>query len=208
MIVIEGIEGAGKSTAIESVMTTLNSLGVNNIVKTREPGGTPIAELMRNLLKHGLEDEIPTVQTEVLMMYAARSQLLNNVIWPALKRGEWVVSDRHDLSSLAYQGGGRGIDKKVLETLSHFCVEGFKPSLTLFLDVNLEMSESRVVSRGKKDRIEKEERDFFKRVREAYLHYAENDPSIITIDANRSLSDVTKTIQLTIRQWYERRDAI
>lgn len=203
MIAVEGIEGSGKSSAMQCVIDTLKTLGVTDITTTREPGGTPMAESMRALLKHGLESEMPTDQTEVLLMYASRSQLLHHVIWPALEKGQWVVADRHNLSSLAYQGGGRGIDKQVMETLSDFCVQGFKPGLTLFLDVSLENSEKRVLQRGQKDRIEKEEKAFFKRVRDTYLAYAESDDSILCIDANRSLDEVQDSIKDAVTTWYQ-----
>lgn len=204
MIVIEGIEGAGKSSAIETVIKTLSALGIKDVVTTREPGGTPIAETMRKLLKEGIGEEIPTIQTEVLLMYAARSQLLENVIKPSISKGQWVVSDRHNLSSLAYQGGGRGVDKAILDTITRFCVGDFKPDLTLFLDVSLEVGESRVVSRGKKDRFEQEEKAFFKRVREAYLDYAKKDRSIVTIDANQTLEEVQSSIEHILRARYDR----
>lgn len=205
MIVIEGIEGAGKSTAIACVKKTLMSLGVEKIVLTREPGGTPIAESLRSILKHGMQDELPTLQTEVLLMYAARSQLLNSVIWPAINKGEWVVADRHDLSSFTYQGAGRGADLKVINALSTFCVQGFEPSLTLYLDVNPTLSMSRVTKRGEKDRFEKEKTDFFMRVRDAYLAYAKEDSTIVTIDASQSLDAVSDNIENEIKKWYESR---
>lgn len=203
MIVVEGIEGSGKSSAIQCVIDTLKRLGVEDIVTTREPGGTPIAESMRSILKHGLEGELPTDQTEVLLMYAARSQLLHHVIWPALKAGKWVIADRHNLSSLAYQGGGRGINQTVMETLSDFCVQGFKPGLTLFLDVDLENSEKRVIRRGQKDRIEQEEKAFFERVRDSYLAYAASDDTIVTIDANQALDVVHGDIMKTVKTWFQ-----
>lgn len=106
-IVIEGLEGAGKTTAHDVVVNALRQHGVEDIVFTREPGGTPLAEKLRDLFKRGVDGEKPTVKAEVLMLYAARVQLVETVILPALARGAWVVGDRHDLSSQAYQGGGR-----------------------------------------------------------------------------------------------------
>lgn len=206
MIVVEGIEGAGKSTAIQAIEKVLrNQLGVVEIVKTREPGGTPIAEKLRDILKHGEGNDTLTTQTEVLLMYASRSQLLNSVIKPALSDGKWVISDRHNLSSIAYQGGGRGVDFNVLDMLSRFTMDDFSPSLTLYIDVSPELGLSRVSQRGKKDRIEKEDIVFFERVREVYLAFAEKDPNIITIDGRLSIEEVDSTICNEIVSWYEQR---
>ena len=109
-IVIEGLEGAGKSTAMQTVVDTLKSLGVNDIVFTREPGGTPLAEKLRHLIKYETEEPV-TDKAELLMLYAARIQLVENVIKPALAEGKIVLGDRHDMSSQAYQGGGRQFDQ-------------------------------------------------------------------------------------------------
>lgn len=116
-IVIEGLEGAGKTTAIKTVVETLNQAGIQDIAFTREPGGTPLAEKLRELIKQGISGEKVTDKAELLMLYAARVQLVENVIKPALAAGKWVVGDRHDLSSQAYQGGGRGIDRQLMQSL-------------------------------------------------------------------------------------------
>ena len=113
-IAIEGLEGAGKSTAHQFVVQLLNELGVNNVIFTREPGGTPLAEKLRALIKHETEEPI-TDKAELLMLYAARIQLVENVIKPALAQGKWVVGDRHDMSSQAYQGGGRRLDADFMQ---------------------------------------------------------------------------------------------
>ncbi len=205
MIVIEGIEGAGKSTAMSVVNRVLTELGVSELLHTREPGGTPIAEKLRTILKQGSQDERIVVQTEVLLMYASRAQLLNNVILPALEKGVWVVSDRYDLSSFAYQGGGRQVSLDVIETLSDFCLQGFKPSLTLYIDVTPELSMQRVAMRGGKDRIESEDIEFFERVRSVYLEFAKHSSSIKTIDGSLPLDAVEQAIEQEIRQWYAQR---
>ena len=116
-IVVEGLEGAGKSTAIKTVLETLNAAGIHDVVNTREPGGTPLAEKMRQLVKEEHQGEELKDMTELLLLYAARVQLVENVIKPALANGQWVVGDRHDLSSQAYQGGGRQMDAALMKNL-------------------------------------------------------------------------------------------
>lgn len=160
-IVIEGLEGAGKTSAINTVIDTLAEVGVHNITFTREPGGTPLAEKLRDLIKQGIESDPVTDKAELLMLYAARVQLVETVIKPALARGCWVVGDRHDLSSQAYQGGGRGIDQQLMQSLRTLVLGEFKPSLTLYLDLDPEIGLQRARSRGELDRIEKQSLDFF-----------------------------------------------
>jgi thymidylate kinase (EC 2.7.4.9) len=135
-IVIEGLEGAGKTTAREAVVAVLHEQGIEDVVFTREPGGTPLAEQLRVLVKQGIDGEQVSDKAELLMLYAARVQLVENVIKPALARGAWVVGDRHDLSSQAYQGGGRGLDTQLMTTLRDAVLGDFRPDLTLYLDVN------------------------------------------------------------------------
>lgn len=137
-IVVEGLEGAGKSTAINAIVETLKASGVEDIVNTREPGGTVLAEKMRSLVKEEHEGEKLQDMTELLLMYAARVQLVENVIKPALDNGQWVLGDRHDMSSQAYQGGGRQIARTTMESLKSTTLGGFKPDLTLYLDLDLE----------------------------------------------------------------------
>ena len=140
-IVIEGLEGAGKTTARNVVVDTLKSLGVADMVFTREPGGTQLAEKLRSLVLDikSVGDEVITDKAEVLMFYAARVQLVETVIKPALAEGKWVIGDRHDLSTQAYQGGGRGIDQTMLATLRDAVLGDFRPDLTLYLDVTPEV---------------------------------------------------------------------
>lgn len=134
---------------------------MHNITFTREPGGTPLAEKLRDLIKQGIESDPVTDKAELLMLYAARVQLVETVIKPALARGCWVVGDRHDLSSQAYQGGGRGIDQQLMQSLRTLVLGEFKPSLTLYLDLDPEIGLQRARSRGELDRIEKQSLDFF-----------------------------------------------
>ncbi|MBK5072886.1 dTMP kinase [Budviciaceae bacterium CWB-B4] len=204
-IVIEGLEGAGKTTARDTVVKALHDSGIQNIVFTREPGGTPLAEKLRELVKQGVGDEVLTDKAELLMMYTSRVQLVENVIKPALSRGDWVVGDRHDLSSQAYQGGGRGIDNQLMTTLRDTVLGDFRPDLTLYLDIPPEAGLKRARARGELDRIEKESLAFFERTRQRYVELAQADPSIVTIDASQPLEKVTASIQTAMNHWLESR---
>ena len=200
-IVIEGLEGAGKTTAINTVARILKQHHISDLQFTREPGGTPIAEALRNIIKNGLDNEPLTDKAELLMLYAARIQLVDNVIKPALKMGKWVIGDRHDLSTQAYQGGGRQIDKVFIETLQAQVLGDFKPDLTLYLDIVPELGLMRAKSRGQLDRIEQQSLPFFERIRQRYLQLAERDNTIVTIDANKSIEEVTTQIETVLNSW-------
>ncbi|MBK4723798.1 dTMP kinase [Erwinia sp. MYb375] len=202
-IVIEGLEGAGKTTARDAVVSELQRHGINDIVFTREPGGTPLAEKLRELIKEGINDEPVTDQAELLMLYAARVQLVENVIKPALARGAWVVGDRHDLSSQAYQGGGRGMDSELMRSLKQAVLGDFSPDLTLYLDVTPEIGLQRARARGALDRIEQESLNFFIRTRDRYLALAAADTRIKTVDATQSLEQVTVSLRQTLDQWLQ-----
>ena len=208
-IVIEGLEGAGKTTARDVIVDTLKTLGVGDIVFTREPGGTLLAEKLRSLVLdiRSVGDEVITDKAEVLMFYAARVQLVETVIKPALASGNWVIGDRHDLSTQAYQGGGRGIDQTLLTTLRDAVLGDFRPDLTIYLDVTPEVGLKRARARGELDRIEQESLDFFNRTRARYLELAEQDPSIRTIDATQSLEEVVADIRRTVTAWVEEQGA-
>lgn len=202
-IVIEGLEGAGKTTARQLVVETLQSAGIHDMVFTREPGGTILAEKLRSLVLdiQSTGDEVINDKAEVLMFYAARVQLVETVIKPALARGQWVIGDRHDLSTQAYQGGGRGIDRMMLATLRDAVLGDFRPNLTLYLDVTPEVGLQRARARGELDRIEQESMNFFNRTRARYLELAAADPSIRTVDATQPLDAVARDIRATIAQW-------
>ncbi|EOW6744329.1 dTMP kinase [Cronobacter dublinensis] len=204
-IVIEGLEGAGKTTARHLVVETLKSLGITDLTFTREPGGTVLAEKLRSLVLDikSVGDEVITDNAEVLLFYAARVQLVETVIKPALARGEWVIGDRHDLSTQAYQGGGRGIDRALLTTLRQAVLGDFAPDLTIYLDVDPRIGLERARARGELDRIEQESLDFFNRTRARYLELAAADPRIVTIDACQTLDAVSRDIRATVTRWVQ-----
>ncbi|HCH1964402.1 dTMP kinase [Vibrio parahaemolyticus] len=203
-IVVEGLEGAGKSTAIKTVLDTLKQAGIENIVNTREPGGTPLAEKMRALVKEEHEGEELKDMTELLLLYAARVQLVENVIKPALANGQWVVGDRHDLSSQAYQGGGRQIDASLMKNLRDTTLGDFKPAFTLYMDIDPRIGLERARGRGELDRIEKMDISFFERTRERYLEIANADQSIVVINAEQSIEEVSRDIQDALNEWLSR----
>ncbi|MFQ6371083.1 dTMP kinase [Shewanella sp. YIC-542] len=198
-IVIEGLEGAGKSSAVALVQSFLQQLTGNMPVCTREPGGTPLAEKIRTLVKTVDATDPLCDEAECLLMYAARAQLVNNVIKPALLRGEWVLGDRHNLSSLAYQGGGRGL-MPLVQTISRATLGEFKPHLTLYLDIPPAVGMARAASRGALDRIEQQALTFFERARATYLSLAAADDTIVVIDANQPLAQVHRDIRHTLAQ--------
>lgn len=173
LLTLEGGEGAGKSTVLAAISAALRAHG-DEVVCTREPGGTPLAEEIRGLLL-ATRDEPLHAQTELLLMFASRVQHVRETVQPALARGAWVVSDRFTDASHAYQGGGRGIDPTLIERLERDVV-GVQAGLTLLLDVPVDVGLARARGRGAVDRIESERNDFFDRVRAAYRDRAAADP--------------------------------
>lgn len=192
-IVIEGLEGAGKSSAISLVGDFIEKHTGRLAVCTREPGGTPLAEKMRDLVKIAEENDPLCDEAECLLLYAARAQLVANVIKPALASGDWVLGDRHNLSSLAYQGGGRGL-MPLVKVVSQATLGDFKPDLTIYLDIDPELGLKRAANRGELDRIEKQALDFFERARATFLEFADNDDTIAVIDAGQTMAEVHKDI--------------
>ena len=200
-IVIEGIECSGKTIIHEHVINIFREYGIDEIISTREPGSTPLGEQLRILIKEGIKEENITCKAELLMLYAARIQLVETVIKPALTRGAWVISDRYDLSSQAYQGGGRKLNHDFINTLRNLVLCGFNPDLTVYLDVTPEISLERMIKRGILDRIEQESLLFFTRTRNRYLELTEKDPTIIVIDATKSIEKVIKLVKIKIFNW-------
>jgi dTMP kinase len=199
-IVIEGMEGAGKSSAIAVVESILQKHNIN-FINTREPGGTPLAESLRNIVKSSDHNETLTEETELFLMYASRSQLLTNKIIPAITQGVWVLADRHNMSSLAYQGGGRQFCEMTMKTISDITLKGFKPDITLYLDVEPKIGLARAKARGQLDRIEFEKIDFFQRVHSQYKKIADSDNSVITINAANNITEVHSDISNVIEQF-------
>lgn len=201
-IVIEGLEGAGKSTAHQCVVDALKELGIDDVVFTREPGGTPLAEKLRHLIKHETEEPV-TDKAELLMLYAARIQLVENVIKPTLAQGKWVVGDRHDMSSQAYQGGGRQLDQRLLQSLKETILGDFEPDLTLYLDIEPAVGLARARGRGELDRIEQQNLDFFHRTRARYLALVKDNPKAVIINAEQSVEQVQQDIRQALRRFVE-----
>lgn len=193
-IVVEGVEGAGKTTAMRTVKRFLGEHDINYIT-TREPGATKVGETIRTILKDDTADEPLDAKTELLLFYAARVELLLHIIKPALKQGDWVLSDRFELSSFAYQGGGRKIDTSVIQVLSNFCVGDVQPDLVLFLDVPPDVGMQRARARGKLDRIEQESQDFFMDVYNAYHLHLKKYANVAIIDASLPLAVVQRMIR-------------
>lgn len=201
-ISIEGIEGAGKSTALNFIKDFLQKAN-KEIVITREPGGTALAEILRELLLHSQLNEAMTKETELLLMFAGRAEHLHHVILPAIQAGKWVISDRFIDASYAYQGGGRAIAISYIKQLDDWIVAENRPDLTLLLDLSPEVGFKRALQRGLgKDRIEEEKIDFFTRVRDAYLARASQDPTRIkVIDASASLEEVKIAIEKELKDF-------
>jgi dTMP kinase len=199
-IVVEGLEGAGKSTAIHTLLNILAEASIKAIT-TREPGGTSIGESLRSLIKNPDFKGVLEDKTELLLFYAARMQLVQEVIKPALAAGIWVIADRFELSTFAYQGGGRGLDRQVLQVLSQFCLDGFKPDCTFFLDIPPELGLERAGKRGDLDRIEQQSLDFFHKVDAGYKQNLGYYPQVIVIDAAAPLDAVQAAITKSMQHY-------
>ncbi|KTC66159.1 dTMP kinase (plasmid) [Legionella adelaidensis] len=199
-IVVEGLEGAGKSTALHFLKKLL-SANVSELITTREPGGTRLGETSRQLIKEINPDEPLDARAELLLFYASRVQLIEQVIKPALNRGAWVLGDRFELSTFAYQGGGRGLDEEMIARLSSFCLDEFKPDLIFFLDVSPEKGLERAKKRGKTDRIEQESLLFFKKVYKSYHEHIKKMDNVVIINAEQRLLEVQKQIRLTLENF-------
>lgn len=201
-ITLEGTEGSGKSTQLKTVEQYLQQHN-RRYIKVREPGGTPIAEEIRNLLKTPRNDDAMCDTTELLLMYAARAQLVNTVIKPAIEQGIDVICDRHDLSTVAYQGGGRGMDLSEIKAISKVVLGDFKPNLTILLDIDPIKGMQRAKARGELDRFEQSKMDFFVRVRNTYLECAKQDPNTIkVVNGDDSIDNVCSHIRQLLDNLY------
>lgn len=198
-ITVEGIEGVGKSTNIDVLVKRIESAG-HRVLTTREPGGTPLAEDIRDIVQHRGDEPIPEI-AELLLIFAARSLNVNNVILPALEAGTWVVSDRFTDSSRAYQGGGRGIPMETIDRIADWVHGGTWPDLTILLDAPVEIGMQRASKRSAPDRFEQERHDFFQRVRECYLQIAGSEPGrFVVIDTMQSVDEVKREVELLADQ--------
>lgn len=194
-ITFEGIDGAGKSSHVEWLAEWLRGQG-KVVHVTREPGGTELGEKLRALLL----SEPMHLETETLLMFAARREHLAKLIEPALQRGEWVVCDRFSDATYAYQGGGRGLDRGKFQALEHWVHEHVQPDLTLLFDLPLDVARERIVLANRKlDKFEQERVDFHDRVRQAYLERALSNPGRIqVIDANNSIENIRKKLEQVV----------
>lgn len=198
-ITLEGIEGVGKSTNTDFVADLVKAAG-HDVVVTREPGGTPLAERLREIALHHDDEPVPAL-AELLIMFAARSLHLENLIKPAIVRGEWVVCDRFTDATYAYQGGGRGQDVERISALEGWVQTGIQPDLTILLDADPEIGMSRAAQRSAADRFERERQEFFQRVRLAYLARADKYKSRFrVIDAAQPLDKVQENIRTVLNK--------
>lgn len=198
-ITLEGVEGMGKSTALRFLEQQLDKRGIQ-YTRTREPGGTPLAEEIRKILLSKHTEEL-CAQTELLLMFASRVQNIEHVIKPALARGEWVISDRYTDASFAYQGGGRQIPEYKITELAKWVQGEVEPDLTLLLDAPIDVGLERINRRTEKDRIETENNEFFKRVRSAYLELAKKNPHRYRIiQAHHPLAEVQQHILTALNE--------
>jgi len=190
-ITLEGMDGAGKSTHIPSIIEMLKARG-REVVSTREPGGTPLGERLRELLLH----EAMHAETETLLMFAARREHIANVIVPALQRGAYVLSDRFTDATFAYQSGAKGVSANKVEILEQWVQEDLQPDITLLFDVPVEVSIARLAGARSPDKFERESADFFTRIRNAYLERAHKNPQRFrVIDGSKSLEEVSKAVK-------------
>ena len=191
---VEGTEGSGKSTRIAVIKAHMEAKG-HKVVCLREPGGTPIAEEIRTLLKTPRKDDNMCDKTELLLMYAAGAQLVETVIKPLLTAGTDVICDRHDLSTVAYQGGGRGMNMDDINAIRKVVLGDFRPDLTIVIDVDPKIGMQRARNRGELDRFELSQIDFFERVRNTYLEYAKTHQDFVSVvDGHKEISAVSHDV--------------
>jgi thymidylate kinase len=197
LISVEGIDGSGKGSILPFIKATLEARGLQ-VICTREPGGTAVGESVRDILLSRATTGLANM-SELLLFFAARAQLVQEVIQPALATGKWVLCDRFIDSTYAYQGAGRGVPDRAIEALESIATEGLKPDLTVLLDLPVPVALARAGGRGATDRLETEDLEFFRRVRGRYLHRAAFQPDRIRgIDASGPLESVKATVAATM----------
>ncbi|MBL4582831.1 MAG: dTMP kinase [Gammaproteobacteria bacterium] len=202
-LTLEGAEGVGKSTNIEFITQYLAQRNIDYVL-TREPGGTQLAEKIRDLLL-AVHEESMSELTELLLVFAARAQHLDKVIEPALAAGKWVVCDRFTDATFAYQGAGRGLSVETIEQLQSMVQGELRPDLTLILDLDPEIGMERANSRGELDRFEREQQSFFRLVRQGYLDIAQAEPDrCLVIDASKPLQSVKIDLLAALEQGLSR----
>ena len=198
-LTLEGAEGVGKSTNIGFITQYLEKRGIEYVL-TREPGGTQLAERIRDLLL-AVHEEPMSGLTELLLVFAARAQHLDKIIEPALATGKWVVCDRFTDATFAYQGAGRGLSMETIDQLQSMVQGDLRPDLTIILDLDPEIGMQRASNRGELDRFEREQQSFFRHVRQGYLDIAQAEPDRCTvIDASKALEDVKRNLLTVIEQ--------
>lgn len=198
-ITVEGIEGVGKSTHIDRLIGLIEQHG-RKAIRTREPGGTPTAERIRDAVLGHAEEPIPDI-AELLLMFASRSLLVANVIRPALDTGIWVVSDRFVDASRAYQGGGRGMSMERIDQLADWVLGDLRPDLTILLDAPVDVGMARAGRRGDPDRLDVERAEFYGRVRTTYLELAAAEPDrFVVVDATADLDTVGAKVEAAARE--------
>ena len=202
-LTLEGAEGVGKSTNIGFITQYLEQRGIEYVL-TREPGGTQLAERIRDLLL-AVHEEPMSGLTELLLVFAARAQHLDKIIEPALAAGKWVVCDRFTDATFAYQGAGRGLSMETIDQLQSMVQGDLRPDLTIILDLDPEIGMQRASNRGELDRFEREQQSFFRHVRQGYLDIAQAEPDRCTvIDASKALEDVKRNLLTAIEQGLSR----
>ncbi|MGL6048105.1 MAG: dTMP kinase [Vogesella sp.] len=200
-ITLEGLDGAGKSTHLAFIRRYLEQAGIDTVF-TREPGGTPLGEKLREILLD--IDTEATLDTETLLMFASRQELVSSLIRPSLAAGRWVVSDRFTDATFAYQGGGRGVPAERIAILEHWVQQGLQPDLTILLDVPLEVSQARLSQSRLPDRFEREREDFHQRVRQMYLARAQANPGrFVVIDARGDIDTIQQHIAAALARLQE-----
>ncbi len=206
-ITLEGTEGVGKSTNLRFIESVLQQHQISYQL-TREPGGTPLAEQVRELLLANRDEQVAD-DAELLLVFAARAQHLNQVIRPTLATGDWILCDRFTDATFAYQGGGRGLSKEMIGQLEVMVQRGLQPDLTILLDLPVEIGLARASERGALDRFENERLSFFVKVREAYLERAAADPQrFAVIDASGTLEQVQQQIAEVLNHYLKSEEAV